>query len=111
MILGGTSPEPRVGSPVELSCSDASGLLDLVGVGKTLSSQGITAEEPPPALLQIEPARSFGNEDVVNAGVLSQPSAGLSVVVAVSVFINTVYVSGWIFGLKALTQGVYTLVV
>src|SRR5438270_6495655 len=105
MILGGTSPEPRVGSPVELSCSDASGLLDLVGVGKTLSSQGITAEEPPPALLQIEPARSFGNEDVVNAGVLSQPSAGLSAVVAAKIISNDVDVPGWIVGFNVLEQG------
>ena len=82
MILGGTSPEPRVGSPVELSCSDASGLLDLVGVGKTLSSQGITAEEPPPALLQIEPARSCRNEDVLEAWMLSHPGSGLGAVIA-----------------------------
>jgi hypothetical protein len=33
VILGRTSPAPGVGSPVELSCSDASSLLNLIGVG------------------------------------------------------------------------------
>lgn len=67
MILGRSTPDPGIGTPVELSCGEASGLLNLVGVGKTLSSQGIAAEEPPPALLQVEPAGSCRNEDVVEA--------------------------------------------
>ena len=50
MVLGRTSPDPRVGSPVELSGGDPRGLLNLIGVGKALSSQGIAAEEAPPAL-------------------------------------------------------------
>ena len=33
MILGRTSPEPWVGSPVELSGLHASGLLNLIGIG------------------------------------------------------------------------------
>ena len=45
------SPDPGLGPQVELSGRDARGLLDLFGIGKTLSSQGITAEEPPPTLL------------------------------------------------------------
>ena len=38
MILGRMSPHPRFGSQIELSGRDASGLLNLIGVGKTLSS-------------------------------------------------------------------------
>ena len=60
MILGRTSPDPRFGSPVELSGRDASGLLKLIRVGKTLSSQSIAAEKAPPALLQVEPAGALG---------------------------------------------------
>jgi len=56
MILGRTSPDPRVGSSVELSGGDPRGLLNLIRVGKALSSQSIAAEEAPPALLQVEPA-------------------------------------------------------
>ena len=37
MILGRTSPDPRVGAPVELSGRDASGLLNLIRVGETLT--------------------------------------------------------------------------
>ncbi len=77
VILGRSTPNPWVGSQIELSGRDASGLLNLIGVGKTLSSQGIAPEEAPPALLQVEPAGSLGNEEVVNARVLFQPGAGL----------------------------------
>ena len=54
------APDPRFGSPVELSRRDTRGLLNLIGVGKTLSRKRIATEEAPPALLQIEPAGSFG---------------------------------------------------
>ena len=82
MILGRSTPDPRFGSPVELSGRDASGLLNLVGIGKALSSQSIAAEEPPPALLQVEPAGPRGNEDLVEPGMLCQPGASLSAVMA-----------------------------
>lgn len=35
---------------------DAGGLFDLVGISKTLPSQGVATEEPPPVLLQVEEA-------------------------------------------------------
>jgi len=54
--LGRSSPDPRLGSMVELSRGNASGLLDFVWGGKALPGQGIPAEEPPPALLQVEKA-------------------------------------------------------
>jgi len=60
-----------------LSGGDARGLLDLFGIGKALTSQGITAEEPPPALLQVEPAGSGGNEDVMEAWMPFQPGPRL----------------------------------
>src|SRR2546430_9267803 len=82
MILGRTSPDPRFGSPVELSGRDASGLLNLIRVGKALSSQSIAAEEAPPALLQVKPACPSGNEDLMEPRMLSQPGAGLGTIVA-----------------------------
>ncbi len=71
------SPDPGLGPQVELSGRDASGLLDLFGIGKALTRQGITAEEPPPALLQVEPAGSSGNENVMDAGMIDQPGPRL----------------------------------
>ncbi len=82
MIFGRSTPDPRFGSPVELSGSNASDLLNLIGVGKALAGQGIATEKPPPALLQVEPARPSGNEDLMEPRMLRQPGAGLGTVVA-----------------------------
>ena len=74
---GRTPPDPRLGSHIELSRRNTGGLLDLFGIGKALPSERIAAEEAPPALLQVEPARPSGNEDVMDARMLLQPRAGL----------------------------------
>ncbi len=81
MILGRASPDPGFGSQIELRGRDAGGLLDLLGVGKALPGERIAAEEAPPALLQVQPARSGGNEDLMDARVIDQPGAGLEAVV------------------------------
>jgi hypothetical protein len=90
MILGRSTPDPRIGAPVELSGGDARRLLDLISIGKTLSRQRIAAEETPPAFLQVEPAGSFGNEDVVKARMLSQPGPGLGTVMTAEIVGNHV---------------------
>ena len=77
VVLGWPTPDPGLGAPIQLLGGDASGLFDLLGIGKALSGQCIAAEEPPPAFLQIEPACSRRNEDVVNARVPLQPGARL----------------------------------
>ena len=85
MILGRASPNPGCGSPIELSGRNARGLLNLVGVGKALSSERIAAEEPPPAFLQIQPAGSRRDKDVLEARMLGHPGACLSAVMATQV--------------------------
>jgi hypothetical protein len=76
--LGRPSPDPWFGTPVELR----GGLGDLVGIGKTRPSKGIASKEPPPALLQIEPARSHRDEDMLDAWMISKPGIGLGTGVA-----------------------------
>ncbi len=68
--FGRSSPDPRLGSPVELCRGHLHCSLDLMGIGEALASEGIAAEEAPPALLQIEPTGPFGNEDVLDARML-----------------------------------------
>jgi hypothetical protein len=89
---------------IELSGRDAGSLLDLGRRGKTLSSERITTEEPPPAFLQIEPARSCGNEDVMEARMLSHPGPRLSTVVAGKIVCDDVNVPAGIVGFDALKQ-------
>ena len=105
MILGRAIPDPGISSPVELSGRHASSLRNLIGVGKALSSKSIPAKEAPPALLQIEPAGSGGNEDMVNARVLGQPSAGLSTVMAAEIIRNHEDIPGRIVGFNVGQRG------
>jgi hypothetical protein len=70
---------------VELDGGHLHGSLDLTGIGKALARQRITAEEAPPALLQIEPARAFGNEDVLDAWMVYEPGARFQAIVTAQV--------------------------
>src|SRR5690348_4639052 len=88
MILGRPSPDPGLGPSIELCSRHAPGLVDLSRIGKTLARQRIAAKEPPPALLQVEPAGPFGNEDLVDAGMLGQPDVSLRAQMAGQVISN-----------------------
>ena len=44
---------------VELLGSYPPGQLDLLGIGKALSRQGFSSKQPPPRLLEVEPARPY----------------------------------------------------
>jgi hypothetical protein len=85
VILGRPTPDPGLGAPVELLGGNTGGLLDLFGRGLALPSEGIAAEEAPPALLQIEPARSGGNEDVREARMPFQPGTRLQTIVTAEI--------------------------
>jgi hypothetical protein len=68
---------------IELSRSDASRLLNLVGRGLALSGQGIPTKEAPPALrASLRKPRTCRNEDVMEARMLSHPGLGLSTAMA-----------------------------
>jgi hypothetical protein len=65
---------------VELFGGDASCLVDLPGVGNALPGKRRVAEEPPPALLQVEPTGSGGDEHVVQAWMRLHPGPRLQAV-------------------------------
>jgi hypothetical protein len=67
-------PDPRVSALVELLGGDTRGLVNFLMVSKGLTSQGFMAKEAPPTFLQIEPTRAFGNENLMKAWVVKQPS-------------------------------------
>ena len=76
------SPHPGLGAVVELLGGDSPRLLDLGRIRKALARQGVTTEEAPPALLQIQPACACRDKDVMQARMLGHPGAGLGAVVA-----------------------------
>jgi hypothetical protein len=102
--FGWSSPDPWFGPVVQLCCRHLHRPFNLIRVGKTLTSQRIAAKEAPPSLLEVEPARSFGNEDVVNEWVLRQPGAGLQAVVTTEIVRNDEDVPLGIVGLDGLEQ-------
>lgn len=103
--LGRPSPDPGLGPSIELCCRHAPGLVDLGRIGKALTSQRIAAKEPPPALLQIEPAGPFGNEDLVDTRMLCEPGVGFSAQVTGQVIRDHEEVSFGIISLDIAEQG------
>src|ERR1700745_956139 len=78
----GPSPDPGPGAGVELGGGHPGGVGDLVGVGEVLPGQGLAPEDPPPALLHVQPAGALGDERVPDAGMILQPGPGALAVVA-----------------------------
>src|SRR5215470_12326180 len=78
----GPSPDPGPGAGVELGGRHPGGAGDLAGVGEGLPGQGLAAEDPPPAFLQVQPAGARGDEGVPDAGMAFQPGPGAFAVVA-----------------------------
>src|SRR5215203_415865 len=70
------APHPRPGTGIELAGRHPGGQGDLLRGGKRLAGKGFAAKQPPPALLQIQPAGPLGDEGVLDAGVAGQPGAG-----------------------------------
>ena len=60
--FGRPSPYPGSRPVVELDGCHLHGSFNLIGIGKTLASEGIASKEAPPAFLEIEPACTLGNE-------------------------------------------------
>ena len=99
-----TSPDPGLGTMIELRSGHARSLLNLTRIGKTLAREGIAAEEPPPAFLQIEPTRAFGNEDVLEARVLCQPGARFQAVMTAQIVGDNENVAGRIVSFNVLEE-------
>src|SRR5438094_237217 len=78
----GSSPDPGPGAGVELGGGDPGGIGDLVGAGEGLPGQRLPPEDPPPALLQVQPAGALGDERVPDAGMILRPGPGALAVVA-----------------------------
>jgi hypothetical protein len=82
VILGRSTPNPWVGTPIELSGRDTRGLLHLISVGKTLSWKPHHVERGATSLpVGSTVPRPFRNEDVVESRMLSHPGAGLGTAV------------------------------
>ncbi len=99
------SPHPGLGPQVELRGRHTSSLFDLFGIGKTLPGEGITTEESPPALLQIEPARPRGDKDLMDAWMPFQPGARLEAVMAAEVISDNEDLARQVVGFNVGQQG------
>jgi hypothetical protein len=102
--FGRASPHPRLGSVIELRGGDLHRSLDLTGRGLALTSEGIATKQAPPALLQIEPACSLGDEHVLEARVLCEPGTRLLALLATQIVGNDEKVAGWIVRFDVLEQ-------
>src|SRR5215212_8988423 len=76
------APHPRAGAGIELTGRHPGGQRDLLGSDKRLAGKGLAAKQPPPALLQIQPAGALGDEHLADAGMVAQPGTSRVAVVA-----------------------------
>src|SRR5829696_5435102 len=76
------TPHPRSGAGIELTGRHPGRQRDLLGSGKRLAGKGLAAKQPPPALLQIQPAGALGDEHLADAGMVAQPGTSRVAVVA-----------------------------
>ena len=102
--LGRPSPDPGFRPVVELLGRHLHRLVNLIGIGKALACECIATEEPPPAFLQIEPTRAFGNEDVLEARMLREPGTSLQTVMTAEIVGNNKNVPVQVVGLDVLEQ-------
>src|SRR5919197_1159969 len=70
------APHPWAGAGVESAGRDPGGQGDLLRGGKRLPGKRLAANQPPPALLEVEPAGPFGDEGVLEARMVGQPGPG-----------------------------------
>jgi hypothetical protein len=75
-------PHPWAGAGVELAGRDQGGQGDLLRGGKRLPRKRLAAKQPPPTLLQVQPASALGDEHLADARVVGQPGTGRVPVVA-----------------------------
>src|SRR5271169_2763352 len=68
-----STPNPRLGPTVQLSCGDAGSSLNFFGISKRLTSQRIPSEEAPPPFLHVQPTGPFRNEHLIQPRMISQP--------------------------------------
>ncbi len=70
---GRTAPDPGRGVAIELGGSDAGGVGDVLSVGQRDAGKGFAAEEPPPALDEVELGSANRDEGVLDARMVGQP--------------------------------------
>jgi hypothetical protein len=89
-----TTPHPGSCSMVELLGRYPRGQLDLPRIGEALSRQGLSSKQPPPRLLQVEPARPYGYKNLFHPRVFLQPLSDGRTLVAGKIVSDQVKVAG-----------------
>ena len=87
------TPDPGLGSAVELFGGERARGLDLPMIGKALPGIRIPPEQSPPPFDEIEPARASGNRLVMEAGMLTQPVPNRAAGVAGEIVVDQVEVT------------------
>ena len=88
-----TLPNPGFCSAVKLLRSNVRGAFNFGVVCKGLSSECLSAEEPPPTFLQVQPTGTFGNEHLMEPSMVSQPKSNWRAEVTGEVIGNEVQIA------------------
>ena len=98
-------PDPGLGPCIELDRRHTGSLLNVRWPSKTLPSQSIAPEKPPPSLLEIEPACPRWNEDVMKPRMPFEPGARLQAIMTAQIIGNHKNVACRVIGFDVGKQG------
>jgi hypothetical protein len=93
--FGRATPNPGSGFPVQLPGSDSRRLVDLVTIRKALSGKGLSSEDTPPPLDEVEPRRSLRDERMLYPRVLFEPLPYQDAVVDLQIVGDQADKAGW----------------
>ena len=93
MGSGRPSPDPGLGTAVELTGGEVSGGLNLRMIREALAGEGIPPEEAPPAFDEVQPAGAGGNGVLMDTGMGGEPLPDGTTGVAGQVVVDEVEVT------------------
>ena len=104
MGSGRPSPDPGLGTAVELTGGEVSGGLNLRMIRETLAGEGIPPEEAPPAFDEVQPAGAGGNGVLMDTGMGGEPLPDGTTGVAGQVVVDEVEVTDRIRSIDGLQE-------
>lgn len=106
-VAWGTSrstPHPRLGTTVQLLRRNLGRVFDLVSVCEGLSGKCLASEQTPPGLLQIQPAGTFRDKDLMHSRMRRQPLPNRLTCMTRQIVSDQIQLAFWVCGINRIQE-------